>query len=64
VTSNRNQVSCDRLAKMAYQMLFGRPLRPRDASVCPLDNGGLIGVRGRFASYLISTRYGISVRPA
>src|SRR5262249_55423657 len=22
-----------------------RPPRPRDASVCPLDNGGLIGVR-------------------
>ena len=25
-------------------MLFGRPPRPRRASVCPLDIGGLIGV--------------------
>src|SRR5712692_1195541 len=30
---------------MVHQMLLGRPPRPRDASVCPLDIGGLIGVR-------------------
>jgi len=44
VTSNRNQVSSDRLAKTLHQMFCGRPPRPRSAFVCPLDNGGLIRV--------------------
>jgi hypothetical protein len=47
VTSNRNQVSHKRLAKVIHHLFLGRPPRPRDASVCPLDNGGLIGVRPR-----------------
>ena len=28
-----------------HRLFIGRLPRPRDASVCPLDNGGLIGVR-------------------
>ena len=44
VTSNRNQGSRTRLAKTVPLLFFGRPPRPRSASVCPLDNGGLIGV--------------------
>jgi hypothetical protein len=47
VTSTRNQVSRNPLARMIHQMFFGRPLRPRDALVYPLDTGGLIGVRSR-----------------
>src|SRR5262245_2588355 len=30
---------------MVHLMALGRPPRPREASVCPLDNGGLIRVR-------------------
>jgi hypothetical protein len=30
------------LARMGHQMLLGRLPRPRDASVCPLDIGGLL----------------------
>ena len=45
VASIRNQVSRKHLASTIHQLLPGRPPRPRDASVCPLDNGGLISVR-------------------
>ena len=44
VTSNRNQVSRNRLVKTNHQMFFGRLPRPREAYVCPLDSVGLIGV--------------------
>jgi len=44
VTSNRNQVSRRYLATTTHHLFLGRPPRPRDASVCPLDNGALIGV--------------------
>ena len=54
VTSNGNQVGHKRLGKMTHQMFFGRSPRPRDASVCPLDNVGLIGVRPHTPS---STRF-------
>ena len=33
------------LGKVDHQILLGRLPRPRDALVCPLDNGGLTGVR-------------------
>ena len=54
VTSNRNQVSSDRLAKTLHQMFCGRPPRPRSAFVCPLDNGGLIRVRHRWSPFGLS----------
>lgn len=49
VTSNRNEVSRTRLARRGHQLFFGRPPRSRSAFVCPLDTGGLIGVRRHFA---------------
>jgi hypothetical protein len=45
VSSTRHQVSCNRLGSMIPQRLLGRPPRPRSASVCLLDTGGLRGVR-------------------
>jgi len=60
VTSNGNHVSRNRLAKRVHQLLFERPPRPRDASVCPLDTGALIGV-GLFFSCL---PYGTFLNPA
>src|SRR5260221_7476339 len=44
VTSNRNQVSRRYLVPTFHTVFFGRPSRPRNASVCPLDIGALIGV--------------------
>ena len=44
-TSNRNQVSRRYLVPTVHSVFFGRPSRPRNASVCPLDIGGLKGVR-------------------
>ena len=60
VPNTRNEVSRKRLAMMLHHLFHGRPPRPRDASVCPLDTGGLIGVRRDLADRLESFFYSLS----
>ena len=52
VTSNRNEVSRRSLRRTTHRLFHRRPPRPRRASVCPLDIGGLIGGRRVFAPEL------------